>query len=96
MSEILNTILLALGEGLLFVLELLFGWINLPSFPVALSGSINSFLNLIFDNLSLLGFFIRPGTLKLVVPILIILINFEFIYKIIMWIIKKVPFLAVK
>lgn len=85
--------LLNLVKGLLNVV---FGWISLPPFPEQLTGSIDTFLNLIFDNLNLLGFFIRPITLTVCIPILIILLNFEQVYKLIMWIVKKIPFLGVK
>lgn len=75
------------------LLKIVFGFISLPAFPVSLSSSIDTFLNLIFDNVTLLGFFIRPLTLTIVVPILIILLNFDYVYKIIMWILRKIPFL---
>ena len=42
-----------LFKGLLFIV---FGWINLPAMPIGITDSINSFLNLIFDNITLLGF----------------------------------------
>lgn len=78
------------------LLQFVFGWINLPQFPENLTNSIDSFLSILFDNISLLGFFIRPVTLTVAIPILIILLNFEQVYKFTMWIIKKIPFLGVK
>ena len=36
------------------LLETVFGFINLPAFPEELTSSIETFLDLIFDNLSLL------------------------------------------
>lgn len=78
------------------LLKIVFGWISLPAFPEALTGSIDTFLSLIFDNLNLLGFFIRPTTLTLVIPILIILINFDHVYKFTMWIVRKIPFVGVE
>lgn len=83
-------------EFLYNIVQIVFGWINLPDFPLDLTNSINSFLDLVFDNLSLLGFFIRPTTLKLVVPLLLIVINFELIYKLVMWIVRKLPFVNIK
>lgn len=78
------------------LLQFVFGWINLPQFPETLMSSIDTFLDILFDNISLLGFFIRPVTLTVAIPILIILLNFEQVYKFTMWIIKKIPFLGVK
>ena len=78
------------------LLNVVFGWISLPQFPEELTNSVNTFLDLIFDNLSLLGFFIRPLTLTITIPILIILLNFEQAYKLVMWIVRKIPFLGIK
>jgi hypothetical protein len=72
-----------------------FSWINLPQFPEGLTNSLNSFIDLIFDNLNLLGFFIRPVTITIVIPVLIILINFDKVYKLTMWILKKIPMLNI-
>lgn len=72
-----------------------FSWINLPQFPEGLTNSLNSFIDLIFDNLNLLGFFIRPETITIVIPVLIILINFDKVYKLTMWILKKIPMLNI-
>lgn len=89
-------ILEALLNLIFNLLKIVFGWISLPAFPEGLTNSIESFLNLIFDNVTLLGFFIRPTTIMIVVPILIILLNFEDIYKITMWILRKIPFLGLQ
>lgn len=78
------------------LLKICFGWISIPSFPETLTNSVDTFLNLIFDNITLLGFFIRPATIVIVVPILIILLNFDQLYKITMWILRKIPFLGLK
>ena len=72
-----------------------FSWINLPQFPEGLTNSLNSFIDLIFDNLNSLGFFIRPATIMIVIPVLIILINFDKVYKLTMWILKKIPMLNI-
>lgn len=85
--------ILNLLKNLLFIV---FGWINLPAFPEDLTNSINSFLDLIFNNLNLLGFFIRPSTLTLSIPILIALLNFEKLYKLTIWILRKIPMLGIK
>lgn len=91
-GDILNVLL----NGLYFLIDFLFGWINIPQVPETITSSINTFLNLIFNNLSLLGFFIRPTTLKILVPLIIVVINFKYIYKFIMWFLKKLPFINIK
>lgn len=95
-NDIFQNILNFLWDLLFILIDLLFGWINIPAFPEELKNSINSFLDLIFNNLDFLGFFIRPLTLKIVIPLLIFLFNFKYIYKLVMWIIRKIPFLNMK
>lgn len=89
---IIETILNLL-KNLLFVV---FGWISLPAMPEGVTNSITSFLDLIFDNITLLGFFIRPVTFGIAIPVLIIILNFDKVYKLTMWILKKIPMLNVK
>lgn len=95
-NDIFQNLLNFLWDLLFILVELLFGWINVPSFPEELKNNINKFLDLIFNNLDFLGFFIRPQTLKIVIPLIIFLFNFKYIYKLSMWIIKKIPFLSMK
>lgn len=96
MIEFLSGTWSILMDWLYNIVRFCFSWINIPPFPVELASSIDSFLGLIFNNLSLLGFFIRPVTIRIVVPILLIVINFELIYKLVMWIIRKLPFINIK
>lgn len=72
-------------EGILGVMEIL------PDFPESLVNSLNTFFDLIFDNLSLASFFIRIETVKIIVPLFLAAYNFEYIYKFIMWIVRKIP-----
>lgn len=95
-SNVITNLLNFLWDFLEFLIHLLFDWINIPAFPEDLNNSVNEFLNLIFNNLGFLGFFIRPQTLKIVIPLLIFLFNFKYIYKLVMWIIRKLPFLSIK
>ena len=64
---------------------------NIPAMDIGLVNSLNGFVNIIFSNLSLLGIFIRIDTIKILVPLILIAVNFEQVYKFIMWVIKKLP-----
>jgi len=91
-SDIINNLL----DFLYFLLDFLFGWIHIPSMPNELITSINNFLDLVFENLSLLGFFIRPLTFKILIPLIIFVLSFKYIYKVLMWFIRKIPFINIK
>ena len=71
----------------------IFNIFNIPNLPDNLVSAVHNFLDFLFSNASLLGFFIRIDTLKTCAGILIILINFEKIYSLARWLISKVPFL---
>ena len=79
-----------------YISNLLFGWFQLPVFPSELSESIDTFLNLIFNNLSLLSLIIRPITFFTSISLLILYFNFEILYKVLIWLIRKIPFLNLK
>lgn len=64
---------------------------DVPNFDITLLDSLTQYINMIFNNLGLLGFFVRISTIKALVPLVIIAINFEDIYHFIMWVVKKLP-----
>lgn len=88
-------ILEALLNIFLALIKFCFSWLSLPAFPAEFTTVIDDFLDIIFDNVSLLSFFIRPTTLQILVPAIIVVINFEKIYKFVMWILRKIPFLNI-
>lgn len=64
---------------------------NLPMLPDFIGSSIEGLFDLIFDNVQLLGFFISIPMIKVLVPLLILVENFDHIYHFVIWIIKKIP-----
>lgn len=78
--------------GITAVLKLVLGILpNIPQLPDSITSSIDRVMNVIFNNVGLLGIFVRISTIKLLVPLVIIVVNFEHIYHFVMWIIKKLP-----
>ena len=80
---------------ILILLQTCFSFINLPQFPEEVSSTISNFFNFIFDNAGLLTFFVRIDTIRVVIPVLLILLNFEHIYHFVIWILKKIPVLNI-
>lgn len=77
------------------VITLVFGILpNIPSFE-GFENSVDTVFNVIFNNVDLLSCFIRPTSIQLVIPLLIIIINFDKIYKLAMFIIRKIPMLNI-
>lgn len=69
---------------------------NLPDLPSDLVEGANGFINLIFDNVGLLGLFVPISTIKVVVPLILLIVNFDKIYRLVIWILKKIPVFGIK
>lgn len=72
-------------------IRLVFSFINLPDFPESLANSINTYMDLIFNNISFLGFFVRPSTLSIIATTAITIFTFHKLYKMAVWIWNKLP-----
>lgn len=83
--ENLLNILLSSIEVILSILP------DIPSLPNELLSSAYSFIDLIFDNVGLLGLFIPISTIKIVVPLVLVIVNFDKIYKLTLWVLNKIP-----
>lgn len=83
--ENLLNILLSSIEVILSILP------DMPSLPDELLSSAYSFIDLIFDNVGLLGLFIPISTIKVVVPLVLVIVNFDKIYKLTLWVLNKIP-----
>lgn len=77
------------------IFNLLFGLINLiigllphiPDFDENMLSDFHSALETIFDNTGLLGFFFPIATIKVLLPLVIIAVNFEHIYHGALWVV---------
>ena len=73
------------------IVKLLFSWITLPGIPEGIQSTFDTYFGYIFDNLGFLSFFFNVNTLKIVASVSLLLYSFKYLYKIVMWLIKKIP-----
>lgn len=79
------------------LINMIFGVLpDIPPIPSELSSLVSDFFDLLFSNAGLVGFFLPLNVVKIALPIAIVIINFEHIYSLIMWVIKKIPMLNLK
>lgn len=83
-------------EAILNLVRLLLQFIcallpDIPDIEVSLLEDLTHYFDLIFDNLDLLPFFIDINTVQVLVPLVLIVINFEHIYHFAIWVLKKLP-----
>lgn len=64
----------------------------LPDTPQGLETAVNYYLDLVFDNLDFISFFVNVGTLKAVALVAIAIWTVNHTYSLLIWIIHKLPF----
>lgn len=86
----------ALLNGIYIVLSNVFSNFNIPDIPDGMTEQILSFFS---DTLSyagsLISLFIPWSQVKIFFPILIVILAVEEIYKLVMWVLRKIPMLGI-
>ncbi|MBP3255546.1 MAG: hypothetical protein J6M60_03555 [Clostridia bacterium] len=88
-TNFLSSFISLVCKFFLYVFKFFFGWVNLPDFPDVFKQSLLTFEDLIYDNVGLLGFFVRPITLTSFVDIFIAIFTFKNIFMIIKYFVNK-------
>ena len=78
------------------LITVVFSWINLPSLPDGVLSVMDQIVNLLQGSLSILGFFVDIDYIKVLLPIVLIVVNFDKAYKLVMFVLRKIPFIGVK
>ena len=78
------------------VIKLVFGWINLPDMPEAVTSVVDELFALLRGTVGMMGIFLDLKMLKILLPVLLIVINFEHVWKFTMFILRKIPFLGIE
>ena len=86
----------SLLNAIFSVFETLFSSINIPGMPEGMSDQVVGFFN---DTLnyagSLISLFVPWSQVKIFFPILIVILSSEEIYKLVMWVLRKIPMLGI-
>ncbi len=77
-------------------LKLIFGWITLPSVPGQIDAIIEQFFTYMRSGIGFLYLFFDMDLVKLLLPLLLAVINFDKVYKLVMFVIRKIPFLGIE
>ena len=87
-------------EGILNLLvgliETVFGWVSLPQLPDSVLSVVDELFEILAGSVGLLSIFIDFSMVRLLLPVLIIVINFDEAWKLTMFILRKIPFLGVQ
>lgn len=80
----------------LALLKIIFAPINLPQLPTGIQIIFDTIIFYMQESVGLAFVFLRPATVRLLIPVVIILINFDKLWKGIIFILKKIPFLGIQ
>lgn len=78
------------------LVKILLGWINLPGTPDKVKAALDYLLQCISDGIGFIGIVVDLQFLKIVIPLVLVISNFDKVYKFTMWIVKKIPFLGMQ
>ena len=69
---------------------------TLPDFPEQARLAVDSFLELIFSNCSLISFFLPIDYCIIILGCSIAVMNFDKVFKVLMFVLKKIPMLGIE
>lgn len=86
----------SLLNAIFSVFEKVFSVINIPGMPDGMSEQVVGFFNDVLNYAgSLISLFVPWSQVKIFFPILIVILSSEEIYKLVMWVLKKIPMLGI-
>lgn len=89
-------IIKGLFELVFGLLKIVFAPINLPDLPSTVQGVVDKFIDLITSVIGIVGIFVDMEVLKILVPVVIVIANLDKAWNMIMFILRKIPFLGIK
>ena len=88
----------ALMNAGLFLMDAILNFLDLlPDMPSEVISVLDEFFDLIFTNGWSLACFLIPMDFALILlPLVILVVNFERVYHLIMWVLRKIPMVGIK
>lgn len=82
----------------LFFFDVILNFLDLlPDMPEEVISVLDEFFDLVFTNGWSLACFVIPMDFALILlPLVILVVNFERVYHLIMWVLRKIPFIGMK
>lgn len=81
---------------ILGIFQLLFAWVEFPPVPDAILEPMAVMVEVIASGMSFVWLIVPYEIVVILLPIIVVIENFDALYSILMWIIKKIPFLNIK
>lgn len=89
-------IIKGLFELVFTLLQIVFAPVNLPDLPDRIQSVIDEFVSVITGALGIVGLFLDMNVVKLLIPVVLVVANFEKVWSLIMFVLRKIPFLGIE
>ncbi len=78
------------------LLNIVFGWVNFPDMPSAVDEAFTTLLSYMSAGMGFVWLIVPRDLVLVVVPVVLVLSNFDKLYSVVMWVLKKIPFLGIE
>lgn len=78
------------------LLNIVFGWVNFPAMPSAVDEAFSTLLSYMSAGIGFVWLIVPRDLVLVVVPVVLVLSNFDKLYSVVMWVLKKIPFLGIE
>lgn len=75
-------------------IKLIFAWINLPDLPVEVESVINQLFDYLEMGFCFVTLFFNMDLVRIMLPFVLVVMNFDKVYKLVMFVLRKIPFLG--
>lgn len=78
------------------LLEIVFGWVSFPAMPEAIVNALETVLDAMAAAMGFIWLIVPRELVMVALPVILVVENFDKLYSVIMWILKKIPFLGMQ
>lgn len=78
------------------LIEILFGWVQLPAVPDTITTVVDTLFTYMQQGIGILWIFVPQDLVKIILPLVIIIHNFDHLYHLGIWILKKIPMIGIE
>lgn len=85
-----------LFELIINLLNIVFGWVSFPQMPEAVTTALDTLLQAMGSAMGFVWLIVPRELVLVVLPVVLVVENFDKLYSVVMWVLKKIPFLGMQ
>lgn len=85
-----------LFELVLNLLHIAFSWVSFPPMPSEVTTALDTLLEAMGDAMGFVWLIVPKQLVLVVLPVVLVVENFDKLYSVVMWVLRKIPFLDMK